>query len=175
MKLLFMAVAWLSGEVVAQPVLVDRIAVLVDGQPLFRSAIEARARRSSGGKKTEAERRQAFAQARTELIETYLIEGDAKGLTVSDQLVEAALDDISKSNQLDRAQLEAAAKQQGYTLAEYRESVRSQLLELRWLMARAEERGLKPTSPDERTRAMASLRTALLEQLSKRAVIEVLE
>lgn len=159
---------------VAQPVLVDRIAVVIDGQPLFHSAIVARAKRGVINATAKEDPKQAFLRARAELIEATLIANDGKLLSVTNDEVELALDEVAKSNSITRTQLEAAAREQGLVMREYREMVRDQLFEMRWLMVRASERGVKATDSD-RMQVYANLRVTLLEQLRKHAIIEVFE
>lgn len=142
----------------AAPVLVDRVVASVDGQLVFHSQVEKRA----------AAQKVSRSVARTELIDALLVAKDA-GFTPSEREIDGALDTIAKETGLDRAALEAEVKKQGLVVSEYREQVRTQLLEMRWLLARANGASLK--TADERT----ALRAKLLSELRKRAVIEVFE
>lgn len=151
-------VLFVSSRSLAGPVLVDRVVAFVDGQLVFQSQVEKRASAQKVSRQV----------ARAELIDALLIARDA-GLTPTDSDVDGALDTIAKENRLDRAALEAEVKRQGLTVAEYREQLRSQLLELRWLLARANGASLE--TADERL----ALREKLLTALRKRAVVEVFE
>ncbi|MBL8923099.1 MAG: hypothetical protein JNJ54_29890 [Myxococcaceae bacterium] len=154
----------------AQPVLVDRIAAVVDGEPVFQSDVERRASRDDPDAKAPQQRLRALARARLDLIDAKLIAKDFR-VTPTDAEIDAAIDGVAKGAKLDRAALEAAVTRHGMSLAEYREVLRSQLLELRWLMTRSKERSVSISSDAERE----ALRTSLVVELRKRAVIEVFE
>lgn len=154
----------------AQPVLVDRIAAVVDGRPIFQSSVEARARRAGAPVTKEA-----LVKARGELIESALIAREAKDFVVGDSTVDGAVEEVQRTQKLDRAQLEAALKEQGLTLRAYRELIREQIVELRWLMAKATERGLRLADEQSRSRELATLRVQLLRELQRRTVVEVFE
>lgn len=72
------------------------------------------------------ERRQVLER----LIEESLIRQRAEeiGLTVSDDEVEAAVQDVLRQNRLSKEQLDVALAQQGITPADYRQSLRRQIL-----------------------------------------------
>lgn len=150
----------LASSSSAGPVLVDRVVAIVDGELVFQSRVERRASLRPGPKDVR--------RARAELIDELLIAKDAH-TTPSEEEVDRALETIMKDNQLDRPTLEAELKRQGLSLSEYRGQLRTQLLEMRWLMARANGASLKTTE------AIAALREQLLAPLRKRAVIEVFE
>lgn len=154
----------------AQPVLVDRIAAVVDGRPVFHSEVVRRASGEVSQARSAEAQRKAYEKARGDLVDAALIAKDL-GFSPTDTEVDAAIEEVSKSAKLDRAGLEAAVKQQGLSFAEYRESLKAQLLEMRWLLTRARERSVSVSKENER----AALRTELLTQLRKRAVIEVFE
>ncbi len=147
-----------SSSSFAGPVLVDRVAAAVDGQLVFRSQVEKRVITQKVSPRV----------ARAELIDALLIAKDA-GFTPTESEIDGALDTIAKGNAVDRTALEAEVKRQGLTVAEYREQLRGQLLEMRWILARANGASLK--TDEER----AALREKLLAPLRKRAVIEVFE
>lgn len=92
----------------------DRVAIVVDGAPIFESDIGVRG--------TEAQ-----------LIDEALLSNEADRLviTVLDEEVERAIDEIKKANGLDDAALEAALHDQGYTRASYEIEIRRQLRMLR--------------------------------------------
>lgn len=154
----------------AQPVLVERIVAVVDGEPVFQSEVERRATRDAPDAKAPPQRQRALARAKVDLIDAKLIAKDMGGAP-TDAEIDAAIEGVAKGAKLDRAALEAAVVRHGMTLAEYREVLRSQLLELRWLMSRARERDVSIASDTERE----ALRTSLVVVLRKRAVIEVFE
>lgn len=171
MRVFLSAVVGLAALAVrAEPVLVERIAVVLDGRPIFLSEVLRQARRDAPQAKTGDELRKAQERARSALIEAALIAKDL-GSTPTDAELEQALDEVSKTAKLDRAGLEAAVTQQGLSFAEYREMIKSQLLEMRWLLTRARERNASIATDAERQK----LRAELVAQLRKRAVIEVFE
>lgn len=151
---------FLASSASAGPVLVDRVVAIVDGELVFQSRVERRVALQQGPKDAR--------RARAELIDELLIAKDAH-TTPSEDEVDRALETIIKDNQIDRPRLEAELKRQGLSLPEYRGQLRTQLLEMRWLMMRADGAPLKTTE------AMTALRERLLVPLRKRAVIEVFE
>jgi len=60
-----------------------------------------------------------------------LQEAKFQGITVDDKELDDAIKDIKERNNMDDAQLEAALMNEGYTIPEYRESLREQLLIIR--------------------------------------------
>ncbi len=156
------SVVLLASSAIADPVLVDRVIASVDGQPVFRSELE---RRLAPQKHASPEARRL---AREALIDARLIAKDV-GSAPTEEEVDQAFDAVAKNAGLDRAGLEAEAKRQGLLLPDYREELRAQLSELRWLMLRS--KGTTPATPEAR----ATLRAKLLADLRKRAVIEVFE
>lgn len=142
----------------AGPVLVDRVAAVVDGQLVFQSQVEKRASAQKVSRQV----------ARAELIDALLITKDAH-LTTSESEIDRALDTILKENNLSRADFEALLKRQGSNLGEYREQIGFQLLEMRWLLEHANGASLQADG------VRMALREKLLTQLRKRAVIEVFE
>lgn len=91
------------------------------------------------------ERRQVLER----LIEESLIRQRAAeiGLTVSDDEVEAAVQDVLRQNRLTKAQLDAALTQQGITPDDYRQSLRRQIL--RFKLVGREVQGLIEVSSRE--------------------------
>ncbi|MBL8938034.1 MAG: hypothetical protein JNM69_25955 [Archangium sp.] len=148
----------LSSSSFAGPVLVDRVAAIVDGQLVFQSQVEKRASAQKVSRQV----------ARAELIDALLITKDAH-LTTSESEIDRALDTILKENNLSRADFKDLLERQGSSLAEYREQIGFQLLEMRWLLAHANGASLQ--ADDVRL----ALREKLLTQLRKRAVVEVFE
>jgi peptidyl-prolyl cis-trans isomerase SurA len=149
----------------AGPVLVDRVVATVDGELVFLSQVERRVALLKG--LPQSARAAALVSAREELIDALLIAKDAR-FTATDAEVDAALDALAKENRLDRAGLEAVVRKEGLELAEYRDQLREQLAEMRWLMSHADGAPMS-TGPQRR-----ALRERLVAQLRKRAVIEVL-
>ncbi|MFO0601356.1 MAG: SurA N-terminal domain-containing protein [Myxococcaceae bacterium] len=168
-------VALAAAPVFAQSAVIDRVAVVVDDHPILRSQVEERLK--ADGARAEQDQQTALAKARMGLVDDWLIARDAKrDVTIDDAQVESALNEVGKSNQIDRAQLEAAVKAQGLTMPLYREMLRTQLLQMRWVMLRQAQSGAKlPADSAERAKAFDDLKRKLLDALRKRAVIEVYE
>jgi parvulin-like peptidyl-prolyl isomerase len=101
---------------------VDRVAIVVNGEPIFESDLTRRTKFSG-----------SRAAAETELIVEALFAGEAHrvGVTVEAAEVDLAIDEVKKQNGIDDAQLAAALAEQHMTLAEYRVEVERQLLLLR--------------------------------------------
>lgn len=83
------------------------------------------------------------------LIEESLIRQRAEeiGLTVTDDEVEAAVQDVLRQNRLTKEQLDAALAQQGITLQSYRQSLRRQIL--RFKLVGREVQGMMEVSSRE--------------------------
>lgn len=154
----FVFVAYVGGASIAraQAVLVDRVAAIVDGRPILRSAVLTRARLPLAKARTDVERQQLERDARAQLIDDRLIAKDAATLRieVTTEEVDRALVAIARSNQLAPPQLAAEVEKQGYTMTAYRELLRQQLEAMRWLQARKGDADLDA----ERTRLLVTLR-----------------
>lgn len=110
---------------------VDRIAAVVNNDIITTFQLDKEmARRQDGGSSPE-ERRQALEA----LIEESLIAQRvaALGLKISEEELEAAVQDVQKQNKLTREQLVEALRLQGMDFAEYRESLRRQILRFKLL------------------------------------------
>ena len=143
-----------------RPVLVDRVAVLVDGEAILRSEVSERARTTS----------KPFTDAQSEAIEQLLVEHDATrlGLRVAPEEVDRAFASVAEGNQLTAEQLEKEVVAQGLTLRGYRWELARQLIRMRWLMVKLEGGGATLSAAQRATeerKLIAALRTA--------AVIEV--
>lgn len=158
----------------ADPVLVDRIAATIDLHVITRAAVEARARPRLADAKTPEAKQQLRLEATEQLIDEWLISDDAmkQGLRVSDEEVDSAFREVGKQNGLTEAQLSAEVRKQGYEVAGYRELLRYQLLELRWLMLKVPRDG-EPADPRERAEWTAKQKQRLVQELRARSVIEV--
>jgi peptidyl-prolyl cis-trans isomerase SurA len=90
------------------------------------------------------------SQLLSRLIEDSLVEQKIAelGLKVSDEEVEAAIDDVQKQNQLTREQLVAALQAQGMDFADYKENLRKQILRFK-LIGREVQSKVEVTNQDE--------------------------
>jgi peptidyl-prolyl cis-trans isomerase SurA len=110
---------------------VNRIAAVVNEEiiTLHQLEKEIQTRRLAGEippGETDDGRRRVLDQ----LIEDALVRQriDALGLKVSDEELEAAVQDVLRQNKINREQLEDALRQQGTSLPDYRENLRRQVL-----------------------------------------------
>ncbi len=174
MRSFLCALATLASLAHAQVALVDRIVAVVDDHAITRSAVEQRARPFLAKATTDPQREAVRQQVLDALIEEWLIRGDAArvGISTTDEEVSRALRDVASANHFTLAQLDEAAKQEGFEPAEYRDSVRRQLLELKWLNL-AVARDTRPADAKDYPAWMSSERTRLVAQLKTRSVIEV--
>lgn len=158
----------LSAVAHSQPVVMDRLAALVDGKPIVRSAVLERARPLLLKATTAEQKKQLEADALTELVNELLIANDADVLhvEVSNDEIESALAQIALSNQLTPDQLAKEVVKQGYTMPGYRSMLRQQLLQMRWLRLRKAEGTDADFLEAEKKRLLTGLRA--------RATIEVL-
>lgn len=129
----------------AHALVVDRIAAVAGEHIIMLSEVRERAAVymiAPSGEKDPLARAKLEAKAmRTaceELIDDALVRDEAERLHVAatDDEVNHALDEVAKSNNLDRAGLIVAARDQGVTETSYREMLREQLLQGKLLVLR---------------------------------------
>jgi peptidyl-prolyl cis-trans isomerase SurA len=158
----------------ADAALVDRIAATVDLHVITRSAVEARVRPRLAQAKTPSEQQQLRTDALKQLIDEVLIADDAAKLrlTVEDSEVDAALAEVAKQNKLTVDQVLGEVRRQGYSTEEYRELLRAQLLELRWVGIKVAQSG-QSAGGAEYAAFMAKQREQFVQALRTAAVIEV--
>jgi len=158
----------------SQPVVMDRLVAIVDGKPIVRSAVLARARPLLAKATTAEQKKQLEADTLTELVNEVLIANDADVLhvEVSNDEIESALAQVALSNGLTPDQLAAEVVKQGYTMPGYRSMLRQQLLQLRWLRLRKAEGVAADSQPS--ADFLEAEKKRLLTDLRARATIEVL-
>ncbi len=168
---LFLVLA--APAALAQAVLVDRLAAVVDAHPITRSAADARATLLGAPPSGEA-RDKARAEALTSLIDDWLIHLDAerRGLTVTPEEVEHALAEVAEQNHLTVSALLTEVTRHGFTSDGYRVELKRQLLEFKWLNTTA-DRASRPSDPEALMTFMASERVRLLAALRQQVAIEV--
>ncbi|MEA2746770.1 MAG: peptidyl-prolyl cis-trans isomerase SurA [Myxococcales bacterium] len=164
------------------PVPLDGIAAIVDDVFVFRSEIDAQARRfESKLSHDPVQRRAELAMMQKELlaraIDAILIERDCKHLHLeaTDAEVSAGIESVAQANGFTRKQLESEVAKAGYSQADYQEEIRRQILEQRWLMARAAGKIDRKKNPDAASfqAAIEKQREALLVDLRSHAFIEL--
>lgn len=130
---------WPAPAVRADARLLERVIARVDGRPILLSEFRARLRPYQRQLAGQPLARRALALRETQrtlyerMIDDALFERDAarRGLRIGDGEVDAALEQIAKSQKLDRDELRAQALGAGYSLREYRDELRRQLVEQR--------------------------------------------
>jgi parvulin-like peptidyl-prolyl isomerase len=164
------------------PIPLDGIAAVVDDVIVFRSEINQRASHFEDRlSKNPIERRAQLVALHKEIVEhlidEILIGKDAAKLhlEVTDAEVADALASVAASNKIDRSKLEAEVIKQGYTLLEYREEIRRQLLLQKWLMIRASGKIDRKKATDQASfeLAYAKQRELLILELRTRAFVEI--
>lgn len=160
-------------------VLLDRVVAIVDGGPILRSEIVARARPMAAQLPKNAPPdalELLHARVRDVMIEERLIRkrADKLRITVSDAEVASAMESIAKNVGIPVADLEAEVRRQGITLPEYHAELRRQLLEGKWVMLEVRPRLdpalFRPEPPGKAKdpRAAAEADRARMEALSKK-------
>ena len=124
----------------------NRVVAVINNEAVTSLQLDkALAAAESGATPAIDERRQVLER----LIEESLIRQRAAeiGLTVSDDEVEAAVQDVLRQNRLSKEQLDVALTQQGITPDDYRQSLRRQIL--RFKLVGREVQGLIEVSSRE--------------------------
>lgn len=160
----------------------DGVIAIVDDVVFFRSDVLSRLKKLDAKfSKVESERREQQAELvkriTKEMIDEALVVKDATKMhiEVSDSDVDRAVEMVAQQNQVDRKALENEVKEKGYTLAEYREELRRQILQEKWLVVRAASKidRTKLTTPAELEIAFEKQREVLLADLRSHAFIEI--
>lgn len=107
---------------------VDRVVAVAGSHVFLLSEVRARARVDKKGLRETCEH----------MIDDALVrdEADSIRLTVSEPEIDAAIDSIARDNGLTREGVRLAVLREGMSEAEYRESLRTQLLRLRLMSLR---------------------------------------
>jgi peptidyl-prolyl cis-trans isomerase SurA len=111
------------------------------------------------------------------MIDEILMVKDAKRLQieVSDADVSTGINSVAQANNFDRKRLEAEVQKAGYSVPEYHEEIRRQIMEQRWLVIRAAGKIDPKKAPDATTfqALIEKQREAFLAELRGHAFIEV--
>lgn len=113
----------------------DRIAAVVDDQPILLSEVEERAAMIRAMAPSDR-RGQLLHDALEDLVADKLFQKQVKelNLEVGDAEIQAAIDDVIRQNGFTGPdQLEAAVQSQGLSMAEYRSNLKSQLSQMKLL------------------------------------------
>ena len=164
------------------PVPLDGIAAIVDDVVVFRSEIDAQARRFEAKLSHDpVQRRAELAAMEKELlaraIDVILIERDCKRLHLeaTDAEVSAGIDSVAQANNFTRKHLEAEVAKAGFSSLDYQEEIRRQILEQKWLMSRAAGKIDRKKAPDAAAfqALLEKQREVLLVDLRSLAYIEL--
>lgn len=129
----------------APAVELNRVVAVINNEAITSIQLDKALAAAEPGTPAIDERRQVLER----LIEESLMRQRAAeiGLTVSDDEVEAAVQDVLRQNRLSKEQLDAALAQQGITPDDYRQSLRRQIL--RFKLVGREVQGLIEVSSRE--------------------------
>lgn len=125
---------------VASAELVDRVAAVVNNNIIPLSEVEARAAPEMARVMSERDpqkrnklRDDLMKAALDQLIGEKLLEAEIRELNieVTDNELELAIDDVRKQNGVDASQFEQLLRQEGYSMAAYREFMRKHLARLK--------------------------------------------
>ena len=170
------------AHVARAPVPLDGVAAIVDDVFIFRSEVVARARHFEAKlSRDPIQRRAELAvlekQLLVRLIDEILMTRDALKLHIeaTDAEVAAGIANVAEQNKVNRKQLEAEVLKVGYSLAEYQEEIRRQILEQKWLLLRSSGKIDRKKTPDVAAfqAALEQQRDLLLIDLRGRAYIEL--
>ncbi|MGZ6123327.1 MAG: peptidylprolyl isomerase [Myxococcales bacterium] len=138
----------------------DRIAAVVNGQPITLSELQERVApelaRVPPGPTGASQRDKVLHQGLDQMIDERLVESEATnlGIEVADDEVTHLVEQLAKQNNLNMDQFRAALTQQGITLETVRESLKRQQLVLRLLQYKVKPRKV---SDEEVQAAYASM------------------
>ncbi len=169
---LTLAVLVSSASDAAKPVLVDGIVGIVDDEIILRSQVWSRARKFKKSLEragTPVPQGALEAKIVDRMIDDLLIAREARllKLSVEPPELDNALDLIAQQNKITKAKLLEAVVAEGLTPDEYKEEIRRQILEGKWLRLRLQGR----VTTDEA--AFAKERDRLLDEMRKAAFVEV--
>ena len=155
--------AGLAGLLLAAPLaraeLVDRVAAVVNTDVITLSEVEKRAApelarvdQEVTGPERAQKRAAALKKTLDTMIDERLVDNELKELKVSigDKEVDAAIEEVKKSYNLNDEQLQQAVSREGYTLAEYREQMRKQIGRYK-LIAEKVRKNVKVSDADVQT------------------------
>src|SRR5204862_5239986 len=115
----------------------ERIAAVVNGQPILLSHVEervgpelARVMQQPASPQRDKDRTGLLRRGLTELVDEKLIESEAQtlGLTVSEEELQRALEQLARQQNMDVADFRQALAQQGISWDAARDTVRRQTL-----------------------------------------------
>jgi peptidyl-prolyl cis-trans isomerase SurA len=160
--------------VLGAPIL-DRVVAVVDRHPILLSEVRARAKvylkqlaGSAPRPLTDADVVAVHRLYVERIIDETLIRDETSGLGmgVDNDEIRRGIESVAEANKTTVAAIEAQVKDVGMTLDEYREEIRIQILEGKWVQLRVRTRVTVPRT-DEKAFAVA------LEEARKKALAEL--
>lgn len=148
-----------SVSLAARAETVERIAAIVNGQPITLSEVTERVApelaHAPPGPAGEPQREQALKQGLNQLVDEHLVASEASslGLEVSDDEVAHAFEQLAKQNGMESKQFQEALTQQGISVDNVKESLKRQQLMMRLLQYKVKPRKV---SDEEVQRAYAN-------------------
>jgi peptidyl-prolyl cis-trans isomerase SurA len=124
----------------------DRIAAVVNGQPITLSEVEDRVSpdlsRVAPGPAGEPQRKEILKRALAALIDEQLVAGEASalGIEVGEDELQRLLEQLARENKMDMTQFRQALSQQGLSLDSVRDSLKRQQLTMRLLQYKVKPR-----------------------------------
>jgi peptidyl-prolyl cis-trans isomerase SurA len=162
------------GHAADGPVLVDRLLVVVQGSPVFRSEVQKRLRPyvvRFGDKPIDPENRASLEREMLDrIVDERILARDAKklGIVVSDADIEAAMLAIAGQSHASPKDLIEEARRIGLSEADYRDEIRRQLTDARWVFR------LVPDPKKRQPQELERERSKVLKDLRAKTHIEVL-
>lgn len=157
-------------------VLLDRVVAVVDDRPITAAQLRRRtalAQRTTGDAGLPADLERAALQ---ELVDQELVAAEAErlGIPVSNEELDSAVAEVMKRSGISAEELAGALAKTGLTMPEYRDQLRVQLREMKWLLLAADPKA-RPEGDAARDAWMAAERDRLMGELRARAVVELRE
>jgi peptidyl-prolyl cis-trans isomerase SurA len=156
------------------PVLVDRVLIVVQGSPVFRSEVQRRLRPYMvrfGDKPMDPDNRASLEREMLDrIVDERILAKDAKklGIVVSDADIDAAISAIAGQSHASPKDLIEEARRIGLSEADYRDELRRQLTDARWVFRLVPDPKKRQPQELERERARA------LKELRAKVLVEVL-
>jgi peptidyl-prolyl cis-trans isomerase SurA len=164
------------------PVPLDGVAAIVDDTTIFRSDVTSRARPfeaklSRDPVKRRGELIELTRQLVLKMIDEVLVAKDAQKLhlDVTDAEIDAAITAVAQQNKIDKKTLDAELDKAGFTQLAYREELKRQIIDQKWLMTRAAGKIDRKKAADAASFQIAveKQRESLLVELRSHSYIEV--
>lgn len=131
--ILSLAVCLLLHALPAQAEVVSRIAAVVNDEIITTLQLDERIAEELGAEAAASIAAAERLMVLDKMVQETLVEQRVKqlGMSVGEEEVERAIQDVERQNNIDRSQLELALQTQGLTMESYRTKLRRQLLEFK--------------------------------------------